>query len=217
MKFNSLLTQAMTYLVTLGAGFGIAFALFSKHPEYVADCEDFDCYEYLDTVQQEEVVYETHRVELEGDSLKPDTSYIKENKVINRKPNNISIDSTSLDSIKTYIHNYNDGIIRIKVTSEIDGVFVDQTLDYKLSWLVFDRDTNIVKLINIQPKVIQKDYIKGGLEIGGNGNYFQYSPLLEYEFYDRKSIGLRYEINGPMGNSIHARFVVPLFAIPRKN
>lgn len=124
-----------------------------------------------------------------------------------------------VEETNTYINDYQDSTLSATITSVVSGSLLSQDFSYLVTremekLIQYDtiKETTTIRLL---PK--KQHVISGGLEIGGNGNYFQYSPMLMYTPPNNKfNVIARYEINGTYQNSVHVGVVIPLFKFDSK-
>lgn len=120
----------------------------------------------------------------------------------------------SVEETNTYVSEYKDSTLSATITSTVSGSLLSQDFSYLITTeaerLIQYDTVTVNNTVLIKPK--RQHIISGGMEIGGNGNYFQYSPMILYTPPKQNfQVMARYEINGTYGNSFHVGVAIPLF------
>ena len=98
------------------------------------------------------------------------------------------------DSIKEYTNNFNDSLLTGSVWTQVHGNLLDQTIDYvpKFPQYIIQIDTVIIN--NNQTTTIRKSNfsLNAGVEVGGNEEKFNFSPIVGFTTPRNNSYFYRY-------------------------
>ena len=100
------------------------------------------------------------------------------------------------DSINEYTNEFNDSLLTGTVWTQVNGNLLDQKLDYVPKFPQFIIKTDTVIINTKQTTTIKKRSfsLNGGIEVGGNVDGFNFSPIIGFTNKKGNSYSYRYGV-----------------------
>lgn len=100
------------------------------------------------------------------------------------------------DSVKEYTNEFTDSLLTGLVWTQVAGNMLNQKIDYtpKFPQYIFQIDTVIINTNQTITRPESRFSLNVGMEVGGNKDEFNFSPVLGFSNKDRNSYFYRYGI-----------------------
>tara|TARA_R110000787_G_scaffold279338_1_gene389422 strand:- start:154 stop:711 length:558 start_codon:yes stop_codon:yes gene_type:complete len=100
------------------------------------------------------------------------------------------------DSVKEYTNNFTDSLLIGSVWTQVQGSMLNQKIDYtpKFPQYIFQIDTVIINTNQTITRPESRFSLNVGMEVGGNKDEFNFSPVLGFSNKNRNSYFYRYGI-----------------------
>jgi hypothetical protein len=98
------------------------------------------------------------------------------------------------DSVKEYTNDFTDSLLIGSVWTQVEGSMLNQKIDYtpKFPQYIFQIDTVIINTNQTTIRQESKFSLDIGIEVGGNTNEFNFSPILGFSNKNQNSYFYRY-------------------------
>ena len=100
------------------------------------------------------------------------------------------------DSVKEYTNDFTDSLLIGSVWTQVEGNMLNQKIDYtpKFPQFIFQVDTVIINTNQTTIRQDPKFSLNIGVEVGGNSDKFNFSPILGFSNKNQNSYFYRYGV-----------------------
>lgn len=107
------------------------------------------------------------------------------------------VDTLTNDSIvRDYENDFSDSLLDGSVWTQVNGTLIDQKINYiaKFPQYIIQTDTVIINTRQTTTKLNDGFSLNLGIEVGGNEEKFNFSPLIGFSTKNRNSYSYRYGV-----------------------